>query len=395
MSNDLEDLLRRTLEDRAATVTSGPRWEHVPVHHRRWIAALAAAAAVAAVAIAAVLIPRGHDAKTPPQTHPPTAVTTTPPPTGGLHGASCSAPLPDAWHSVIAAGLLPTADGHLTPLSMTAAGELLARRTSGGHDQLVVVRPDRSLSIVYTAPAMHISMAAANTRWVMLARTESGGSPYAIEAIDRSTGATITIRSASTRPDAIVQPPVLVQDTVYWTEGDQFGVSDVRAFDLGTRTTRVLDHGYVSGPVSVGGGLFWLRSDTAGSVSGRLITQVPGTLPPGYEVLPWKTYGALVQDGNDYTWGSYVDSGAAYEFHAWTPGADPVTVFPPGQAGAGENPVLAMPYLFARGRVVDLLTGASAALPDTVGFAADGVLAVSVGDRVSIVRAAQLPTPRC
>lgn len=397
MSNELEQLLRRTLDGRAAAVTSGPQWQQRQPRsgRRRWIAALSAAAAVAAVAVAAVLIPRGHDPQGPPQTRPPTTVTTTPP-TGALHGESCSAPLPASWHTAIAAGVLPRSDGKLTALSMTSAGELLARRASGGHDQLVLVRPDRSTSVVYTAPALHIGLAAGDERWIMVARTQSGGAPYAIDAIDRSTGSAITVRTDSTRPDAIVQPPVLFRNAIYWTEGDQFGVSAVRAFDLITRTTRVLDHGYVSGPVSAGGGLFWLKSDTAGSESGRLVTHVPGTLPPGFAVQPWKTYAALVQDGPAFAWGGYLDSGPSYEFRAWTPGAAPIAVFAASQAGAGEVPVLSMPYLFARGRVVDLRTGASAALPGVVvPFAADGVLVVVVDQQLSILRTAQLPPPQC
>jgi RNA polymerase sigma-70 factor (sigma-E family) len=70
-------------------------------------------------------------------------------------------------------------------------------------------------------------------------------------------------------------------------------------------------------------------------------------------------------------------------------------LFPASQTGAGEVPVMAMPYLFARGRVVGLRTGASAPMADTVRFAADGVLAVEVGSRLSIVHTARLPQPRC
>lgn len=62
MSTDLELLLRRTLQDRAATVHTGPQWQP-PVRNRRrrnWLAATGAAAAVAAVALVIALLPSAH-----------------------------------------------------------------------------------------------------------------------------------------------------------------------------------------------------------------------------------------------------------------------------------------------------------------------------------------------
>ncbi|HZZ95977.1 MAG TPA: hypothetical protein VFE19_03120 [Jatrophihabitantaceae bacterium] len=79
---DLERLLRATLDGRADLVQDGPRWETtaVPSHRRRWLAPAVAAAVVAALAGALVALQQANDDQSRPTRSPSPTVRSAPDP---------------------------------------------------------------------------------------------------------------------------------------------------------------------------------------------------------------------------------------------------------------------------------------------------------------------------
>jgi hypothetical protein len=436
MTTEIEDRVRAALQAGAAAITDDAKapaqvWDGGPatrsparrLHRTRW-AWLAAAACVAAVAALAVGL-RGGGHSAPPATSQspsisPSPSRTVPSDPNAIHPASCAVTLPDAWQQAFTTGRVPspgasqTTSAGLPILAMTPSGDVVSA-TATVPQRLVLVRPDRSIQTLYTAPrtipgqgdAEIAGQAQADSGWVVFGLDVRQGeaSLDGIYAVDTKTRQVRTIRSTDLGTLPIVSPPVLLGGRVYWSEGLSVGPTSMYQYDLASGVRTTLDTGQViTWPATVGGGLFWMNGSTT-------VEHVHATLPPGYVVHPTKA-NVLLQDGGTQAWvGSNGQRTALEMTTAEHP--TPMIAFTAPTSDTVLTPLaLARPYLIWSDAnnitVLDTRTGATANLLPTGGLhlgidsaaAAGGTIALTQtgakgGAQLSVVNSVDLPELRC
>jgi hypothetical protein len=385
MSTDLEQLLRRTLQHRAAEVSSGPGWEP-PLRNRRpkWIAAIAAAAAVAAVAVAAVLIPSWHHNGAPPansttpapspspSSSPSPSPTHTPAP---VVPAACRTALPHAWQQAFAGGQLDLGGIAATPLSVAPDGAIVIARdgglTPGSPRDVLLLRPGHAAQSVYEVPDPDhfvVRDAELSGHWLIVALerddrpgpgTVPGNSPVPnvdrLIALDLTTPRQHVIRTIPTNPSgAFIDQDIVLDGRVYWDERTNF-TSDqgviksygVQSGDVRTEYSGKMDEYPIFSAAGVGGtnGVY---------VRAALPQPVADGLDPRYPFL-------VATDGTAYAW-----QVGTHEIGWWAPGRpaptylrvrDELSVSYPGQIVVSGHFVVTL-----NRTLIDMRNGAEASI---------------------------------
>ena len=138
MSDDLEQLVRSTLHERAAEVDSGPQWAAASRATRRWPVVTVAAAAVVLIAGAGAVW---------------RAERSTRDLAGGRYPATCAAALPPAWLKALNARPISVDGSPAEVDGVTSDGSAIAQTLRGRYaEQLLLVSPTGAVTPLYSLP---------------------------------------------------------------------------------------------------------------------------------------------------------------------------------------------------------------------------------------------------
>ncbi len=322
------------------------------------------------------------------------------------------------------------------PRAVGPAGEVVAARDTGTGRDLVLIRPDSSVTnasdtkvaALYALPDPDVSVfgdVGIDDRWIVFAvehlpRNANGVLPKVtrIDVIDRRTGKRRTVAAQSVA-DAAVVPERNVLDTVTLSEGKVYWITH-DTYNSPTGVGHMFDPSTGVRTVVASG----LIDDMTNGRSGAW-TNASAALPDAVAALPAGDRASVGTDGNAYGWIGQESSGRT-EIGYWSPQTGVVTVsevdgldvdlssfarpvlvfdsFVILNAGGAATSVGASAVLIdmRSGAVVELRSRSSGAYDQFVA-SRGGTLAVGLTDgtskqpgyQVGLIRANQLVPPAC
>lgn len=360
--------------------------------------------------------------------------------------SSCAAALPDAWRHAFSDGDLATG-GSSTTQAVGPAGDVAAVRDNGETRDLLLIGPDRSITVAHTVPDPDaddvefatMSDVALNDRWIVVGVSselgENGSRPYVengtatavngagpklnrLDVVDRRDGSVRTIVSTTAaerrRGTQTLDSIALFSDTVYWITRDDTvhpGEGIMRSFDLETGAANDEEAGSIHAVHATPVGIAWsadgddfpvrtlspLPDDVASSPG---IAEDQATLAGDGTNFAWIT--GLAQGGTGIAWWS-PESGVTHVSTGKLFGADGTSADPPPIYVDG--PLVAIGRRFdSAASILDTRSGAIAELNDSVAGAGGGTIATQSSapgvapfiPRVTgLVRADALPPLSC
>jgi hypothetical protein len=351
---------------------------------------------------------------------------TTVAPPAGTTRPSCETALPVTWRGAIDGSGVNTGGVANTPLAVDSSGEVAVARDNGTTRDLLLIGADKSVKQIYAVPdpdKNRIGSLAIDDRWIVVGlnrapRNANGVLPtlYRIDVIDRQDNSVRTVVEGSddeyAKGGQTLDSVALFGGKVYWITRDKYSdeAGKVSSYNLGAGT--VEDTGMTGSELrTTAAGLTWVVQRPNAEV------KIPASLPPAVAeaVGTGQDLVTLTTDGTAYAWATGVDNGGN-GVAWWSPDVGLVRVT--GNLGMGKDQpaplYVAGPFvLLDKGRgdnkgdtfatVVDTRSGALTYLPNPVGGANNGTIAVGLGPQLikqepasaGVVRTAALPALTC
>jgi hypothetical protein len=354
------------------------------------------------------------------------STTTTMAAPAGTTRPSCEIALPAAWRGAIDGSGVNTGGVANTPLAVGPSGEVAVARDNGTTRDLLLIAPDKSVKEIYPVPdpdKNRIGSLAIDDRWIVVGldrapRNANGVVPtlYRIDVIDRQDNSVRTVVEGSedeyAKGGQTLDSVALFGGKVYWITRDKYtdDVGKVSSYNLGAGT--IEDTGMTGSDLrTTAAGLTWVVAGPHPEV------KIPASLPPpvAEAVGTGQDLVTLTTDGTAYAWATGVEQGGD-GIAWWSPDTGLVRVTGKLKMGRDQPaPVyVAGPFVVLdRGRddnkfdtfatVVDTRSGALTYLPDIVGGANNGTIAVGLGPQLlkkeptnaGVVRTTALPALSC
>jgi hypothetical protein len=404
----LEDMLRQTLAEAAATVTSGPTWSEdaatsfvvrpTRTVRRRlsWAAPLAAAATVALLVVGLLVAQHHRPHVAPPATNSPTSSQThSPSPTTSTPGSNApravAVALPSEWKDALSQPGQDFGALDAIPLSVAADGTVVLYLDFGPDwgrpRQVALLRPGTSApEVVYTVDdpdSYKVTLGALYGRQLVVGTSLGGRSPqgtvpgsspmpnvHQLLVIDLDTGAKTTIASTTPGKGLQIDEAAVFGDTVYWVSRPTYAATEVtyHGYNLVSHKSKKLAWGGLGqDPTLTPLGIYSFVG--SGGVANAELPHT-GVRRELDRVIPHTQDSrvSLVTDGKNYAW--LQDSRTVAW---WSPGkSERLFQLTPRTAGS-PAPLLVVsgPLVFIGDnpwRVLDTRTGAIAKLPTAFGF---------------------------
>lgn len=304
---------------------------------------------------------------------------------------ACEVATPTPWYRAIDDAAVPTGGVSTVPLTVSRDGEVVAVRDNGDTRDLLLIKPDESVTKIYDVPGPNlddVGFAALNDDVVVVGvdripRSANGVLPalVRVDVVDRHGGGVgaVTDQSASDYAAGrnALDSVALFDGKVYWIRHDNFSgeTGVVRSFDPATGDSADVATGIVDSLRTTAGGLAWIGDRQVPEV------EIPATLPAAVADAPAVDRVTLASDGTAYAWLEQGGAGVGW----WSPSGGMVRVTGEFSRTAESpavyvvGPLVVIAAGVAEGEastVVDTRSGAVTHLRDAVAGADGGTIAL-------------------